>query len=479
MTGRSTTPTGQKRAAEEPEVKERILSTQRKALLCILLSSAIFIVWGSYIAAGSYAGLGDLKAVFYATRCLMQHVDPYNPSVLLQVYQADGHRLPTDPSEALLFRVGMMRCVNLPTSLFLLTPLALLPWSVAGKVWMVVSAALLTLTALLVWTVAKDRATRASAVLICLILCNSELIFAIGNLAVIGVTLCIFAVWCFLEERFVRAGIVCLAVSLVLKPHDAALVWFYFLLAGGSYRKRALQTIGVAAALTIPAILWVSSVTPHWMQELHSNLVALGARGSVNDPGPDSLTFHSAGSVISLQSTFSLIRDDPRFYNLAAYLITGSLLIAGAFRVLKSRFTKQNAWFALAAIAALSMLPVYHRSNDAKLLLLTVPACAVLWAEGGRLKWIAGLVTTAAIACVADVPAMILVMTSSHVQHTMSGDWQRVLMVLLRPAAPVLLAAGIFYLWVYFRRTAEERRETAEVSERLAASVPEFGGARL
>jgi len=458
-------------------VKETIKSTQRKALICIVLSCAISIVWGSFIAAGSYAGLGDLKAVFYATRCLMEHNDPYNPSVLLRVYEADGNRLPSDPAEALLFRVAMLRCVNLPTSLLLMAPLALLPWSVVGKVWMVVSAALLSLAALLVWTVAKDRAPRAATILICFMLCNVELIFALGNLAGIAVSFCIFAVWCFLEERYVHAGILCLAIGLALKPHDAGLVWFYFLLAGGVYRKRALQTLGVVAVLALPAILWVSQVSPEWMQELHSNLLVGSAHGGLNDPGPDSLTIRSADSVISLQSTFSLIRDDPRFYNLASYLICGSLLIAGAIRVLKSRFSKENAWFALAAIAALSMLPVYHRAHDAKLLLLTVPACSLLWAEGGRLKWLAGWITTCAVACTADVPATILAMMMSRLGGGTSGVWEKVLMVLLHPAPLALLAAGIFYLWVYFRRTSEEKRGFVEAGESFGAAVAAISGA--
>ena len=51
------------------------------------------------------------------------------------------------------------------------------------------------------------------------------------------------------------AGILCMAVSLAIKPHDSGLVWFYFLLAGGVYRKRALQTLAVTVLLALPAIL--------------------------------------------------------------------------------------------------------------------------------------------------------------------------------------------------------------------------------
>jgi hypothetical protein len=336
------------------------------------------------------------------------------------------------------------------------------------------------LAALLIWNVAEKHALKPATLLICLLLCNAEIVFALGNLAGIVVSLCVIAVWCFLEERFVQVGAVCLAFSLVLKPHDVALVWLYFLLAGGVYRKRALETLGIAAALALPSILWVSHVSPHWMQELSSNLGTLSTHGSVNDPGPDSLTFHSPDTVISLQSALSLFRDDPRFYNSASYLICGFVFMAGAIRLVRSRFTRQNAWLALAAIAALSMLPVYHRAYDAKLLLLAVPACAFLWSEGGYLKWIAGVMTTLAVVCTADVPATILLVMMKSLRIGMAGAWGRVLTLLLfHPAPLILLATGIFYLWAYFRCTNQEKLESAERGKLLSSSMAASHGASL
>jgi len=65
--------------------------------------------------------------------------------------------------------------------------------------------------------------------------------------------------------------------QLGIKPHDAGLVWLYFLLAGGIYLKRALQTLLVTAVLGLVTIAWVTPIAPHWMQELHSNLLAVSA----------------------------------------------------------------------------------------------------------------------------------------------------------------------------------------------------------
>ena len=461
-------------------MKWKPTSAQRKGLLCLFLSGAIFITWGSIIALTSYSGMGGFKAVFYGARCLMQHSDPYNPAILQHAYEADGGRYSPDPAAAFLFRRAMLVCVNLPTSMLLVAPLALLPWKMASLFWLALNAAGLLLAALLIWRVAESRALKAATTLVCILLLNCELVFGLGNLAGIVVSLCVIAVWCFLEKRFEYAGVLCLAISLVIKPHDSALVWFYFLLAGGVYRKRALQTAVVAAALALPAILWVSHVSPQWMQEMRSNLALLSAHGSVNDPGPDSLTFHSADYVISLQSVLSLFRDEPRFDNLASYLICGSLLVAGALRVVKSRFTKENAWIALAAISALSMLPVYHRGYDAKVLLLTVPACSLLWATDARAKWPAGVLTAFALLSTADVPSTILLTIMNSLKIGTANIFGKVLtVVVFHPAPLVLLATGVFYLWIYFRRTAEEKRGTIELRESLSATAAANNGACL
>jgi hypothetical protein len=40
------------------------------------------------------------------------------------------------------------------------------------------------------------------------------------------------------------------------------------------------------------------------------------------------------------------------------------------------------------------MLIIYHRQCDAKLLLLIVPACAMLWDSGRTIRWVALAATT-------------------------------------------------------------------------------------
>jgi hypothetical protein len=271
----------------------------------------------------------------------------------------------------------------------------------------------------------------------------------------------------------VPAGILCLAISLAMKPHDAGLVWFYFLLVGAPYRKRALQTFLITAVLGLCAFLWVSHVAPNWIESWHSNLSAISAHGGINEPGPTSLTGHSPGMVIDLQAAVSIFRDDPRIYNPASYLVCGALLLIWSVRTLRSRFTQSRAWLALATVVPLTMLITYHRPYDARLLLLTIPACAMLWAEGGAIRRIALLVTTAGLVLTGDIPLAILSNLANDLRVGTAGIFGKILtVVLLRPASIILLVMGIFYLWMYLRRTAmTSTAESEEPNETPLAST--------
>jgi hypothetical protein len=343
--------------------------------------------------------------------------------------------------------------VNVPTSFIVVTPFALLPWGPAHLLWLALTAGVFILAALLMWNLGESYAPDVSTFLIFILLANSESIFVAGNTAGIAVGLCVVAVWCFLRERFVPAGILCLALSLAIKPHDAGLVWLYFLLAGGVNRKHALQTLFITAVLGLAAFLWLSHVAPHWIVDWQSNLATISVPGGINEPGPSGLTGRSAFMVIDLQAAISIFRDDPRIYNPASYLFCGVLLLLWAARTLRSSFSPARAWIALAGIVPLTMLLTYHRPWDAKLLMLTIPACAMLWAEDGRIAWMALLVNSAGLLLTGDIPLAILNSVTNQMHLGTAGIFAQMLtVVLIRPASLVLLGMSIFYLWIYLQR---------------------------
>jgi hypothetical protein len=425
-------------------------------LYLLVLGGLIFLLLGAILERANPAPMSDFKAVFYAARCVLDHTNPYKDGEILRMYQADGGQFPSDPVLARSAQRAIVVCINLPTALFLIAPFAILSWGVAHLLWMILMAGSLMLAAFLMWDLGAGYAPVLAGALIAFVLANSEVLVIIGNAAGIVISLCLIAVWCFVKNRFAAIGVACLAISLAFKPHDGGLVWLYFLLVGGVYRKRALQSLAVAIAISLPAVLWVSQVAPHWMQELHSNLAATSARGDLNDPGPSSMGAHTLGMVISLQTVISLFRDDSSFYNPASYLLGGALIVVWIVVTLRSRFSLERAWLALAAIAALSMLPVYHRIYDSKLLLLTVPACALLWSEGRLIGRLALLVNAAAFVLTGDIPWAVIFGVISHLHPTapwLSG-WVLTAIVVF-PAPTILLVMGIFYLWIYASRSAK------------------------
>jgi hypothetical protein len=437
-------------------VKLNMKSMRRIALFLILCSTGLSVLWGSFVARRSSGGFADFRAVYHGARCLAERADPYNSAEFLRVFQADGWKIPAEPMMSELFRRAVLVCVNLPSTLFLILPFAHLPLVAASLLWAFLMTAGLTLAAFLTWSLAANKAPSAALFMICFLLANCVILFADGNAACLVIGLCVIAVWCFLEDRFVPAGILCMAFSLAIKPHDAGLVWLYFLLAGGVLRKRALQTLLVTAVLCVPAVLWVSHIAPNWLPELRSNLQAASAHGGLNDPGPDAIGFHHPDPIINLQAFISVFDDDPRIYVPLSYLVSAALLIPWMFSTVRSRFTQHRAWLALAAISAITMLVTYHRQHDAKLLLLTIPACAMLWARRGPIGWFAILVSWAGLVVTGDIPATSLTILAAHVPWGVGFFGHLKAALLVRPAPLILLAIAIFYLWTYMRYPSDD-----------------------
>lgn len=457
----------------EGEVEKNRASEGRTEGLALFVCGAIlFLLLGCLWRPVPVIRMIDFDAVYYASQTLLHHADPYNHSELERVYFSSGSRTPPSQQNPKLAE-AVTECVNLPTSLMLMAPLAQVPWRTAHLIWMTITAAGLLLSSFLMWKVGAMYAPRLTGLLLGSMLLGSQILLEVGNSAGIAVSLCVIAVWCIVQERFVWLGVVCMALSLSLKPQDAGFVWLFFLIASSSYRRRAWQVLGVCILLLVPAVLWVSSVSPHWAQELQANIALTSVPSGGNDPGSTSAepAVH-ASMMVNLQTVFRLFSADPQIYNGLSYLVCLPLLLLWGFVVLRSTPTVQQAWIALAAIAPLAMLPVYHRQHDTRLLLLVIPACAIFAARSGKSGRLAVILTVAGSLFTGNIPLQIVGILTYPIRSSLHGiSGELLIAAVARPASLIMLAMSGLNLWLYvrlvLRKTATPRTSTSE--ERLMA----------
>jgi hypothetical protein len=462
---------------EDPRIQGMETTTMARAgwkeivLLLVCVSIPCIFSCVSRAVAGGQILMVDFGALYYGARCAVQHTDPYDSATVLRAFQKDGNLFAPTASDQGMDQIVVTRIDNLPTAMSLTVPFTLLPWSIAQNVWMILMAILLVVAAFLTWNLGAGAAPLLWAALAGFMLAESDLLFKGGNVAGIVVSLCVIAVWCFLNERCAWAGVLMLAVSLVLKPHDCGFIWLYFLMAGGTLRKRALQTLAVTGVLAACAAIWISTVSPHWFSELHRNLDFLLAHGGASDPGPAGMSSYAAGMVIDLQSLFSFVKDNPHFYNPLAWLIGGLPILTVAVTAWRKPATPQGSRLALAALSALMLLPVYHRINDAGILLLALPACAILWKDHTPERWLALGLTSAGILCTASTPLAFMIVNFRTIAAFASRLPGRLpAAMILRPTPVVLLVMGYFYLWMYLRHVYATAEKPAAATPVVSAA---------
>jgi hypothetical protein len=312
---------------------------------------------------------------------LLRQEDPYLQGNRLAEYEKDRS---IRPDETAWTRQEGTRFVYPPTLLLFIAPLALLPYKLARIIWYAGSTLLFIAASFLAWKAGSKINPTFGGVMAFLYLIGSSSMLCTANPAASALSLCIIGGYCIVRNEFAFLGTIALACSLAIKPHDSGIVWLYFLLAGGKYRLRSLHAFAIALLLGVISISWVAKSSPHWSGELKSDLRIETATGGTNDPGPTGPSSRIIGTIICLQRIFSLICNEPSFYNSCSYLIGGILLAIWAKSVLNSKPTVENAWVALSTGAFLTLLPIYHRLNDSKLALISIPACCMFWMSGDR-----------------------------------------------------------------------------------------------
>jgi hypothetical protein len=413
------------------------------------LGALVFLLFGLTFARLSAASMIDFKILYYYARAFLDHGDPYSitdphHNHVLTADSLFGHAAGDQPE--------ICRYIYPPPTFAITLPFALFSFPVAATLWTILVGGSLCLASYLLWNYSTKWSPVLAGAIIGFLLGNSELPLMIGNAAAVAIACAVLASLCFLTGRRTNLGVLLLVIGLILKPHDTALVWLFFLLAGRPYRRFAWQTLGVLAILSLPFLLWTTAIAPRWPHEFLANMAFLGAQGGLNDPSPTSRGGHGMGMMINLQTAISAIWSEPHLYNAITYLVCGILFLLWCLRTIRTSLSVERAWIGLAVIASLTLLPVYHRQSDAPLLLLSIPACLILFRRDDSAGRWALILTASGVFFTGGLPWVVLLGAIRHLRLPASPIYERAIVdIQVFPIPVVLLSTAIFYLWVYYR----------------------------
>ena len=201
----------------------------------------------------------------------------------------------------------------------------------------------------------------------------------LGNPVALAVPLLLFC--CFDTQharRDLRAAL--FAVACLLKPQIGLPFVLPLLLKQTDGWRMVLRSAVTAAVFSAAVVAWCAThpALAHWPGDLHREVLLGASAGNSMDPGDRTL---GADHLLNLQYLFGYwssrpaVRDGLTFAAVAV-LVTG--LIAGTLR-LRAVSEATALPLVVAATAAVTLLPVYHRSYDSTLLLLTLPWALVAW----------------------------------------------------------------------------------------------------
>jgi hypothetical protein len=349
----------------------------RKLSLAIFLFCCVLFLGQGVRGERAFWHSCDYVPLYAGARCMFTGCDPYSfPDIERQYYEHGGERV-------FPFNAQNQPLVNPPTTLLVVMPFSLFSFPIADMLWLAAGGVLFCYAAYATLTLAE--CAPSAVVLSCILLLTSPLLLMLGQSATMAIATMTIAIALLLRGKWPWLAVSLLAISIALKPHLVGLVLVYFLLQN-RYRARALQAIAAIALLTVVSSLWVTvhPASRRWVTELKATLARSVAPGGIDDPSPANPDSSSMANLqvdasmlfpVGQMSTFS---ENRHMANLIAWTVTAILVIGWLFGVSRARPTLENDLLAIAGVCCISLLPVYHRLYDTRLLLLTIPALALL-----------------------------------------------------------------------------------------------------
>jgi hypothetical protein len=415
----------------------------------INLRVLVFVVAAIYsLSAGIYRAMHfskDFIPVYGGARCLLHGCNPYDPSALEHEYlQAGGN--------ANLLGADFWRAyipVYPPSTFLVLSPLALFPFPIVKPLWALINGGLFVAAAGVVLFASPPRYQWLSTILVSLFLVvkvNTSLL-AQGNPTPFAIALLILGTVLFVRGRSIPVATVALMLSLAVKPQMGGLIALYLLFKKIHWRPVLVAMAGAVAILLIAGLILQAHPGSHeWGPALRANVAKSVQPGQINDPRPENT---GALGIVNLQTITSVFFADAKIFNAVAFGIFAVMLAMWIAAALRAAPGSDDHFLLIAALAVLSLLPVYHRSGDDLLLLLTVPAIILILEKRRALGILLAIMT--AMVCIAEFDDAL----RSHFVEDRWG-WSGILqhkilfIVLLREQCPLLLLLFGLYAAAFF-----------------------------
>jgi hypothetical protein len=426
-------------------------------LVLFISALVMFALAGARVIKAS----NDFVPVYTGARCLLHGCNPYDTSQLEeQFYQAGGHA-----AELPSWQIDVP--VYPPSTFLVLSPLALLKFPVARVFWFLLNGCLLVIAARLIQEMSPPQHRWLTTILVCYFVITAEIVLVLGQPAVFAISLVIIGSYFFLGGRFLAVGALMFLLSLAVKPQIGGLIVLYLVLRRIHWRYAAMTMAGAGVVLLCASlILGHHPRSAAWASTLRANLSATLNPGGSADPRPEN---QQAIGDLNLQSLTSIFFPEARTFNAVAYSVFLALLALGILVALRTSASRETHFISLAALSVLSLMPVYHRFYDTRLLLLSIPAIGIVFQKRRLLGALIAVVTLLATISV-QYRIQVFLLQQAKFQNVLANKF--LFVVLLRQQNLEMLTLFCLYLFAMFSIRFSGTAEAEYSVLQPAVSVP-------
>jgi hypothetical protein len=410
----------------------------------------------------------DFLSPYIQSRAWISGLDPYAPENLVNLWPEGKPMFTFVMRDAADGTLVAKRGVPSPypvTSFVVLASLALVPWRLAESLWIILNLCAVGVIICGLVRIAgaswRDSKTWIFGALV-LALAPIHTGLATENAAIFVVGLCVVALWATAYSRENLAGIL-LALAICTKPQ----VGLFFLLFYGVQRRWRIAWLagavsGVIAVIAIGRLLLTGIP---WLTSYVENSRSIFSPGAIND-------FTAANPVwfqmINLQIAFHPLLRSIGGTNLCA-IGGAAVLMCGWLWLAVKTDQSSSSLLSLSTLAVISLLPIYHRSYDAALVVF--PLAWALLEEHRQ-----SLVPRACLALIALflLPGGVLVnfvASRAHLSRSVTTAWWWMSFVVAHQAWALLLLAALLLSAMANRHSQSSSRHLDSLSRTTVRSL--------